>query len=327
MAYQRQPMEEKDVPPPPRPRPAPLAAAPASPGAAAAEPRASWRDRLAGLTAGWRRVNHEPEPRTLEYAGLLSYLRASIHRPVPTVVIAGAAAGNGTSRVADGLAEAARASGLRLFFAELGGTPGRPILQQRRVASLPPLRGDRRLTAGKPDGHEGAAPPQEGSARGSNGQPAQPAGPAPAAAGTGGMGAAAAETSATGAAAPAQSSGTALTAPAVGGAGELERWFDRTGSVDFILVEAPPLDSAADAALLARACDGLMLVVQSEVTPRDSLRRSIRLAEASGCRVLGLVMSEPREALPGWIRRLVRGVSPDRPGRFGGSANFVGPAS
>jgi hypothetical protein len=262
-------------------------------------------------------------------------LRAAIHQPVPTVVIAGAAAGNGTSRVADGLAEAARASGLRLFFAELGGTPGRPILQQRRMASLPPLRGDRRLTAGTPGGHDGAAPPQEGYARGSNGQPAQSARPAAAgagsaaagAAGNGGTGAGAAEASTSDAPAQAQSSGTALTAPPVGGAGELERWFERTGSVDFILVEAPPLDSAADAALLARACDGLMLVVQSEVTPRDSLRRSIRLAEASGCRVLGLVMSEPREALPGWIRRLVRGVSPDRPGRFGGPANFVGPAS
>ena len=93
----------------------------------------------------------------------------------------------------------------------------------------------------------------------------------------------------------------------------LSRWFEHPGgSIDFILVEAPPLDTAADAALLARAGDGLVLVVESAVTPRDSLRRAIRVAEASGCRILGLVMSEPHHPLPTWLSRLLSGTSRGR---------------
>lgn len=91
-------------------------------------------------------------------------------------------------------------------------------------------------------------------------------------------------------------------------ADHLERWLERSGA-DFVLIEAPPLDVAADSALLARVCDGLVLVVESAVTSRDALRRAVRLAEASRCRLMGLVMREERRALPAWLRRLLRGTS------------------
>ena len=295
--------------------------------------------------------------RRQECAGLLSYLRAAIDKPVPTVVIAGAATGAGTLRVADGLAEAARDAGLRLFSAELGGTPGRPVLQQRRVVPLTATgRGDWRLGAGtRPSAAAAMAiqPASHGSnsAHGSNGaqgstsshgsagshgasgngsaptegapeesrsgvQAGREAGDAnPAGAGAGGD----AGGNAAGAGSPASASlapaspGALESFRAGGSASGLSRWFEHPGgSVDFILVEAPPLDGAADAALLARACDGLVLVVESAVTPRDSLRRAMRVAEASGCRVLGLVMSEPHHTLPNWLRRLVSGTSPGR---------------
>ena len=284
--------------------------------------------------------------RRQECAGLLSYLRAAIDNPVPTVVIAGAAAGAGTSRIADGLAEAARECGLRMFSAELGGTPRRPVLQQRRMITLPAAgAGDRRLTAGEPAvpapgtpaadqtsatsvrfGGNGAHGPgayghgADGNGvsgngtggahvQGVNGQSAAGHGPA----GTSASTASAAGDASSEGVPPGPQHLVLETIPAAESISGLSRWFEQPGgSIDFILVEAPPLDTAADAALLARACDGLVLVVESAVTPRDSLRRAIRIAEASGCRVLGLAMSEPQHSLPTWLSRLLSGTSRGR---------------
>jgi len=252
-------------------------------------------------------TREQEQARRQECAGLLSYLRAAIDKPVPTVVIAGAASGAGALRIADGLAEAARDAGLRLFSAELGGTPGRPVLQQRRVVGLTATgRGDWRLGGGSR-----SAAPSGTVAAGAKGQDGGvPSGAAAGAGASPGHAVAVAPAPSVPAAA---SPGAVESFRAGGSASGLSRWFEHPGgSVDFILVEAPPLDGAADAALLARACDGLVLVVESAVTPRDSLRRAIRIAEASGCRVLGLVVSEPRHTLPNWLRRLVSGTSPGR---------------
>jgi hypothetical protein len=272
-----------------------------------------------------------------ECSALLAYLRAAVDKLVPTVVIAGAGMGGGAAGIADGMAIAARDGGLRLFSAELGGSSGRPVLQQRRVVPLaPPGRGDLRLAAGGragapaqgAAGAAGAAPPAAGGggraagagtgaagrqgAAGSNGNGGGAGGnggagePGPAAAAGGAS--RVAEAAAPGGAAGSQAA-TALE-PRPAGAAGIERWFEEgSGGVDFILVEAPPLDTTADAALLARACDGLVLVVESGVTSRESLLRAVRIAEASGCRLLGLVMSEPRQGLPDWVRRLVSGTS------------------
>ncbi len=90
-------------------------------------------------------------------------------------------------------------------------------------------------------------------------------------------------------------------------AAHLESWLERSGA-DFVLVEAPPLALAADAALFARICDGLVLVVEPAVTSREALRRAVRLAETSRCRLIGLVMSEERRTLPSWLRRLLGGT-------------------
>jgi len=88
----------------------------------------------------------------------------------------------------------------------------------------------------------------------------------------------------------------------------VQRWLDRAGAGhDLVIVEGPPLDGSVEAALLAKACDGLLLVVESGVTPSESLAKSVELAGAAGCRLLGVVMTGARSWLPPWIRRLFPG--------------------
>jgi hypothetical protein len=212
-----------------------------------------------------------------EGAELLSYLRVAVDRAMPTVVVAGVSAGSAAGSVVSGLARAAHHGGLRLVAGELTGTPGRWVLRQRQLATgdaagvVPALA--RGAAAGPAPGPTAGLLPAQRLAV--EGQPT-----------TGGLQA----------------------QPAARAGGGLDRWFERFGA-DFVVVEAPPLDTVADAALLARACDGLVLVVESAATSRAALRRAVRLAEVSGCRLIGLVVRESGRPLPGWFRRLLRGTS------------------
>ena len=77
---------------------------------------------------------------------------------------------------------------------------------------------------------------------------------------------------------------------------------------DLLLIEGPPLSTSVDAALLARRCDGLILVAESERTPRDVLRSASERAQAAGCNVVGVVLTGSKDWLPRWISRLVREI-------------------
>ncbi len=83
-------------------------------------------------------------------------------------------------------------------------------------------------------------------------------------------------------------------------------WLARCGqNRDLVLIEAPPLMRSVDAALLARSCEGLVLVVEPRVTPRDAFEAAIERARASGCTILGLVMTKNKACLPGFLERLL----------------------
>jgi hypothetical protein len=87
--------------------------------------------------------------------------------------------------------------------------------------------------------------------------------------------------------------------------GELNAWVnDAAGDSDLVVLEAPPLADSIDAALLACACDGLVIVADTEVTPRGALHIAAERAQIAGCRTLGVVMNGTRERLPIWMRRL-----------------------
>lgn len=74
---------------------------------------------------------------------------------------------------------------------------------------------------------------------------------------------------------------------------------------DVVIVEAPPLGLSVDAAVVARACDGLVLVVEPRATASAALLASVERAEAVGCRILGIVTQGANEKLPKWLRQIV----------------------
>jgi hypothetical protein len=74
---------------------------------------------------------------------------------------------------------------------------------------------------------------------------------------------------------------------------------------DVVIVEAPPLGLSVDAAVVARACDGLVLVVEPRATASSALLASVERAEAVGCRILGIVSQGANEKLPNWLRQIL----------------------
>ncbi|MBI3769560.1 MAG: hypothetical protein HY271_13875 [Deltaproteobacteria bacterium] len=90
---------------------------------------------------------------------------------------------------------------------------------------------------------------------------------------------------------------------------ELNAWVDRTTvTSDLVLLEGPPLADSIDAALLACACDGLVIVANAEVTPRSALQVAAERSQIAGCRTLGVVMNGTKQRVPNWMRRLTGGA-------------------
>ena len=92
---------------------------------------------------------------------------------------------------------------------------------------------------------------------------------------------------------------------------ELAEWIEAaTRTADVLLIEGRPLGESIDAALVARACDGLILVVQPGVTERSALQTAADRARAAGCRTLGVVLHGSTHVLPDWMRRIVERPRP-----------------
>ncbi len=77
---------------------------------------------------------------------------------------------------------------------------------------------------------------------------------------------------------------------------------------ELVILMGPPLATSIDSALLARGCDGLVIVAESEVTERAALQVAADRARVAGCRTLGVVMHGTKEHVPSWIHRLIGGV-------------------
>jgi len=85
---------------------------------------------------------------------------------------------------------------------------------------------------------------------------------------------------------------------------EVAAWLAAASRVaDAVLIEGCPLSESVDAALLARSCDGLVLVAQAGVTARATLGGAAQRVRAAGCRVLGLALVGSKHPLPSWMRR------------------------
>ena len=61
---------------------------------------------------------------------------------------------------------------------------------------------------------------------------------------------------------------------------------------DYVLVDTPPVISMSDASIVAKQCDGAILVIESEVVSRKVAVKAKEQLEMSGCKILGAVLNK-----------------------------------
>lgn len=74
---------------------------------------------------------------------------------------------------------------------------------------------------------------------------------------------------------------------------------------DFIVVDGPPVNSYADASVLATKVDGVILVVQADKTPVVDAENAKRQLGKVGARILGVVLNRRRSYIPAFLESLL----------------------
>lgn len=73
-----------------------------------------------------------------------------------------------------------------------------------------------------------------------------------------------------------------------------------------ILVDLPPVPDFPDAMLVGAALDGVVLVIEAEVTGWSVARRAKKRLEAGGVKLLGVVLNKKPQVIPDWLNRRLR---------------------
>jgi protein-tyrosine kinase len=71
----------------------------------------------------------------------------------------------------------------------------------------------------------------------------------------------------------------------------------------FTILDCPAVSTHPDSVVLARSCDGVVIVVEAETTRGPVVQATIDMVERFGGRVLGLAFNKRRFYIPRWIYR------------------------
>lgn len=87
---------------------------------------------------------------------------------------------------------------------------------------------------------------------------------------------------------------------------------------DYIIIDSAPLGLVIDSAIIARECDGALLVVESGRAKYRQVQSVKAKIEASGCKVLGVVLNKIKEHNMGYYNAVYR-----KYGRYGNYSEDV----
>jgi len=74
---------------------------------------------------------------------------------------------------------------------------------------------------------------------------------------------------------------------------------------DFIVIDAPPINSYADTSVLATKVDGVILVVEADATPLLDAEAAKRQLDKVGARILGVVLNRRRSYIPAFLESIL----------------------
>lgn len=75
---------------------------------------------------------------------------------------------------------------------------------------------------------------------------------------------------------------------------------EKKSEYDYIIIDCPPLASVIDAAVVAKHCDGAILVVEADNISYRIVQKVKEQLQKSGCRILGVVLNKVETAGKGY---------------------------
>jgi len=81
---------------------------------------------------------------------------------------------------------------------------------------------------------------------------------------------------------------------------------------DYVILDSPPVGLVSDPMVLSTQGDGVLLVLDSQHTRRNSLRQAVRSLESVGAKILGTVMNNAEVGKGGYYYGYVYGNGPDK---------------
>jgi len=69
------------------------------------------------------------------------------------------------------------------------------------------------------------------------------------------------------------------------------------------LLDCPSINGSSEAPFLASQVDGVVLVVEADLTKRDQILRARQAIEMAGGKVVAMVLNKRRHLVPGWLYR------------------------
>ncbi len=72
-----------------------------------------------------------------------------------------------------------------------------------------------------------------------------------------------------------------------------------------VLLDTPPLNESADALMLGKMADGVLLVLEANATRRQAALKAKEILESAGIKVLGVVLNKRTYPIPEWIYRIL----------------------
>jgi Mrp family chromosome partitioning ATPase len=83
------------------------------------------------------------------------------------------------------------------------------------------------------------------------------------------------------------------------------RMVDLKEEFDYVLIDAPPVSSNADAVLLGQSADGIILVVQADSTRREAARIAKETVDNAKVRLLGVILTDRKFPIPEALYRML----------------------
>ncbi|MBI3785423.1 MAG: CpsD/CapB family tyrosine-protein kinase [Deltaproteobacteria bacterium] len=74
---------------------------------------------------------------------------------------------------------------------------------------------------------------------------------------------------------------------------------------DFVILDGPPVNNYADAAVIATKVDGVILVIEADRTPVAEAEAAKRQLDKVGARILGVVLNRRRSYIPAFLESIL----------------------